>query len=90
MCVEFDIFAAARMSLGVPSHTESRHGGRSSRLLKVAFFDKNGVRVDTGVMTPAELTQAAELTAIVDDWVAGRRDDLPTSTSTMVADRLRG
>ena len=86
MLVEFDIFSAARMA--VPGHTETRHGARPNRPIRITFFDRNAVRIDVGSLAPADLKRIAEHAAIVDDWCAGRLAAMPASSSTLIADRL--
>lgn len=87
MCLEFDIFAAARLSMLIPSHTEGRAG--MGRMIKITYFDRNAMRVDAGQLTPPERVTAAARQEEVDLWMKGGTA-LPVSTSSVIADRLRG
>lgn len=88
MCVEFDIFEAARMEIAPLEH--SRPYQRISPFIRVVFFDaKLAVRIDASQLSPPELVRAAELRTIVNAWASDELEQLPPSTSTVIAERLR-
>lgn len=93
MCVTFDMFAAAESALQVPAHSERiPTKDRLTRLVRVMYFDVkylNHARSTTDGMSEAELEAVEQRTRQVDDWVAGKLEALPASTSTIVSDRLR-
>jgi hypothetical protein len=90
MCLEFDLFwAMTPWSRSVPEHSERRHGV-PPQLVKITFFDVPSTsRVEEESLSPPARALAAELRTMVSDWVCGRIDRMPPSTSTALSIRLR-
>ena len=95
MCTELDLSAMWAAARRVPAHSERQPKG--PMFLRVTLFrrrDEAWVRHDQwsshqDPLTSRELDLLAIHQGVVDDWVAGRCNELPPSTSTSIADRIR-
>lgn len=101
MCVELDVSQDTYVTLALAATSSQRRA--SPQFLRITMFrlspgDGPGIWAwDASPVTDGEVarlddverTTVTALRAVISEWVSGKRDRLPPSTSTAIADRLR-
>jgi len=87
MCLEVDLGGAVRMVAWPCATLPGDTSG--AKLIRVSYFDEVGLPVPLGRLQPKELVSAKEIQVAINQWISGDREELPTSTSTRMADRLK-
>lgn len=87
MCLEVNVFSALRPA-SMPEHSDVNVGSYR-RHLRVTFFDGYGNQKVFGEMTAIDMRSASEYQATIDQWMLGKLDTLPPSSSSVVSERLR-
>lgn len=98
MCVEFDMYAAMSESHANPDHSDRDVRAQLGPMMRVSMFGTRAIGTLRMVgsdqlrlqgYSDAECNEASRRRRLVDDWMMGNSDELPPSTSSLIADRLR-
>lgn len=86
MCLEVNVFSALRPAT-LPDHSDT-DVGTYRRNIRVMFFDGQGRQKEYGDLTALDMRQASEYQAMIQQWLLDK-ENLPPSTSSVVAESLR-
>lgn len=97
MCIELEASQDSYLTQAVAASSSQRR--RAPQLLRISLFRVHDDSLHGWDATPLPLPQSGRLDdsenvevaryrSVIDEWVAGSRDELPPSTSTKITERL--
>jgi len=69
-----------------PVHGVATDSGKALSIVIRAVDASHGMPLPVECMNAKDIAKVAEIRAMIDDWIAGKTDELPPSTSTKIAE----